>query len=188
MVGVALLWSHQEASALSYSTSGSPTQISLGDTIGSNYDQLQVLGASGTIGPSTTSIVLNTLIFTAGVNAVVPAVYNGVYSFAETVTLGTSTGNLVVPFNLNISYSDTLTIIGGTKMSFLIGSNLWTLVVNGLTIGPNPGGSETGYLTAQVSDPPATTPIPAAVVLFGSGLGGIALLYRRRRTRQVLVA
>lgn len=185
---LAVLCFHQEASALSYSTSGSPTQIGLGDTIGSSYDQLQVRGASGTIGPSTTSILLNTLVFTAGVNAIVPAVYNGVYSFAETVTLGTSTGNLVVPFNLNISYSDTLTIIGGTTMSFLVGSNLWTLVVNGLTIGPNPGGSEVGYLTAQVSDPPAATPIPAAFVLFGSGLGGIALLYRRRRSREAVVA
>src|SRR5690349_2637125 len=93
---LATLWFHQDANALSYSTSGSPTQIGLGDTIGSSYDQLQVLGASGNIGPSTTSILLNTLVFTAGVNAAVPAVYNGVYSFAETVTLGTSTGNLVV--------------------------------------------------------------------------------------------
>jgi hypothetical protein len=170
------------ANALTYSTSGSLTQISLGDTIGSPYDKLSVAGASGTIDSNPATILLNTLYFTAGLNAVVPAVYNNQFSFAESVTIGTGTGNLVIPFNLNISYSDTLTVVGGTTLSILVGTSLWNLVVNGLTIGPNPGGTQIGYLYAQVSDPRAT-PLPAALVLFGSGISAMALFGRRRKLK-----
>lgn len=182
IVGAVLVSFGSAANALTYSTSGSPTQISLGDTIGSPYDKLTVLGASGTINASPSTILLNTLNFTAGVNAVIPAVYNNMFSFSETVTIGTGSGTLVVPFNLSINYSDTLTVIGGTTLSILVGANLWNIVVNGLTIGPNPGGTQIGYLYAQVSDP-MTTPLPAALVLFGSGLGAIGLFSRRRKAR-----
>jgi hypothetical protein len=173
IAGSALLSFAPAANAVPYSTTGSSTLFSLGDAIGtaSNYDQLQVLGTTGSIDSDPTSITLNTLIFTAGYNANVPADYNNVFSFTESMTIGTGTGTLIVPFNLSINYSDTLTIVGGTTLSILVGSNIWNVVVNGLTIGPNSGGSETGYLTAQVSDPPAATPLPAALVLFGTGLG-----------------
>jgi hypothetical protein len=182
IVGAVLGSFGSAANALTYSTSGSPTQISLGDTIGSPYDKLTVLGASGTINASPSTILLNTLNFTAGVNAVIPAVYNNQFSFSETVTIGTGSGTLVVPFNLSINYSDTLTVVGGSTLSILVGANLWNIVVNGLTIGPNPGGTQIGYLYAQVSDP-MTTPLPAALVLFGSGLGAIGLFSRRRKAR-----
>jgi hypothetical protein len=172
------------AVSLDYSTLGAPTQIKLGDAIGaaSTYDWLQIQGASGKINADPSTILLNTLSFTAGVNAIVPAVYNGVYSFTETMKIGTGTGTLVVPFNLSINYSDTLTVVGGTKLSILVGANLWNIVVNALTIGPNPGGTQIGYLYAQVSDPQAT-PLPAALVLFGSGLGAIGLFSRRRKSK-----
>lgn len=175
---------------LTYSTSGAAEQFSLGNTLGiaSNYDQLQILGASGTISSDPGTILLNTLIFTAGPNAIVPAVYNNIFSFTETVTIGTGTGTLVVPFNLSINYSDTLTVVGGTTLSILVGSTLWNIVVNGLTLGPNSGGSEIGYLTAQVSDPPAATPLPAALVLFGSGLGALGLIGRRRKAKAARTA
>jgi hypothetical protein len=182
IVGAVLVSFGSAANALTYSTSGSPTQISLGDTIGSAYDKLTVLGASGTISANPSTILLNTLNFTAGVNAVIPAVYNNTFSFSETVTIGTGSGTLVVPFNLSINYSDTLTVVGGTTLSILVGANLWNIVVNGLTIGPNPGGTQIGYLYAQVSDP-MTTPLPAALVLFGSGLGAIGLFSRRKKAR-----
>jgi hypothetical protein len=171
-----------------YSTSGAQTLYSLGDTIGSGYDQLQIQGAGGTLDSATTSIVLNTLTFTAGVNAVVPATYNGLYSFSENVTIDTGSGSnsatLTVPFNLTISYSDTLTVVGGTTISIPVGSNIWNIVVNSLTIGPNPGGPITEALTAQVSDPPSATPLPAAFLLFGSGLGAMELVRRRKKARE----
>jgi hypothetical protein len=95
---------------------------------------------------------------------------------------------LVVPFNLSINTSDTLSIVGGTTLSFLVGSNVWNLVVNGLTIGPDGGGSEIGNLTAQISEHAATTPLPAALVLFGSGLGALGLFGRRRKSRASVVS
>jgi hypothetical protein len=186
LAGAVLASSAPGANALTYSTSGSATQFSLGDTLGtaSNYDILQVMGVkSGEITPTTTSITLNELIFTAGPNALVPADYNNQFSFTEKITIGTGTGTLVVPFNLSINYSDTLTIVGGTKISIPVGASIWNVVVNGLTIGPNPGGPEIGFLTAQVSDPPGTTPLPAAFLLFGSGLGTMELLRRRKKAR-----
>ena len=85
--------------------------------------------------------MLNSLSFTAGVNATVPQNYNNTYSIAETMTIGAGTSQITIPFNLNISYSDTLTIVGGTTFSFLDGSTLWQVAVNGLTLGPNAGGT-----------------------------------------------
>lgn len=177
------------AHALTYSTSGSAEQFSLGNTLGiaSNYDRLQVLGTQGTIGANTRTILLNTLVFTAGPNAIAPADYNNIFSFNERVTIGTGTGTLVVPFNLSINYSDTLTIVGGKTLSILVGGSVWNLVVNALTMGPNSGGSEIGYLTAQISDPPAATPLPAALVLFGSGLGAMGIFGRRRKAKACAV-
>jgi hypothetical protein len=193
VAGLILSSSGPVANALTYTTSGAQTQSSLGDTIGSQYDQLQIQVASGTIGSNTTSIVLNTLTFVAGVNATVPATYTNQFSFTENVTISTGsggpsgTGILTVPFNLIISSADTLTILGGTKLSIQVGSSIWNIVVNALTIGPNSGGSETLALTAQISDPPAATPLPAALLLFGSGLGAMELLRRRKKSRGAAV-
>jgi len=174
------------ANALQYTTSGSPEQFSLGDTLGlaSNYDQLIITGVTGNLPATSGQIVLNSLTFIAGVNAIVPQVYKNVFSFTETMTIGTGTGTLVVPFNLSINYSDTLTVIGGTTLSILNGTNLWKIVVNSLTIGPNPGGAMTANLTAQVSDPPVgTTPLPPALLLFATGLGAMGLFGRRRQRK-----
>jgi hypothetical protein len=173
----------------SYSTAGAPAQMSLGDTLGTGFDKLTIQAASGDITTlATSTITLNALTFTAGVNAIVPAIYNGVYSFTENVTVGGVTQVLTVPFNLSINSSDTLTIAGGTTLSFLVGANVWNLVLNGLTIGPNSGGSEVGYLTAQISDPPAATPLPAALLLFGTGLGAMGIFGRRRKLKASAVS
>jgi hypothetical protein len=195
VAGLILASSGAVANALTYTTSGAPTQVSLGDTINSPYDQLKIQGVTnGTIGSTTTSIVLNTLTFIAGVNATVPATYNNQFSFTESLTISngsggqSGTGVLTVPFNLIISYADTLTVVGGTKLSIPVGSSIWNIVVNSLTIGPNGGGSITESLTAQISDPPAATPLPAAFLLFGSGLAAMELLRRRRKAQASAVS
>jgi hypothetical protein len=190
VAGVILATSAQVASALTYTTTPS-TQIltSLGDTIGSGYDQLQIQGATGTLSANT-DIVLNTLTFTAGVNATVPATYKGVYSFSDLVTINSGPGGpsgsqtLIVPFNLTISYSDTLTVLGGSSVSVQVGSSIWNIAVNQLVMGPNPGISITESLMAHVTDPPANTPLPAAFLLFGSGLGAMEFVRRRRCQRK----
>ena len=184
VASVALVSFGPAANALTYSTSGAPGQVSLGDTLGTGYDKLDIQGASGTLGPGVNTITLNTLTFTAGVNASVPQDYNGIFSFTEVVTIGSGSGILTVPFNLSINYSDTLTIIKGATLSLLVGADLWNIVVNGLTIGPNSGGAQTANLTAEAS----ATPLPAALVLFGSGLGAMGLFGRRRKQKASAVS
>jgi hypothetical protein len=181
MAGAMLVSFGSAANALTYSTTGLATPlVSLGDTLNTQYDQLQVLGVNTTTFSPGDTILLNTLNFTAGVNATVAAVHS--YSFSESMTIGTSSGNLVVPFTLSINYSDTLKV-AATTLSILIGGNLWNLAVQALTIGPNPGGpAMTGNLYAQATEL-SQTPLPAALVLFGSGLGAMGLFGRRRKPK-----
>ena len=169
------------AHAITYSTSGTSELFSLGDQMGtsSDYDQLAVTGVSGTL--STGTITLNTLSFTAGVNAYVPATYT--YSFDETMTVsnGGGTQTLTVPFNISISTADTISILGGNSLVFAVGNSDWDITVNALTIGPNPGGTMVANLTATVVDPPVVTPLPGTLVLFVSGFGIIGLIGWRKR-------
>lgn len=181
----AVMFFAPHAYALTYTTSGlSAPLMQLGDQMGnaSPFDILVVKGAAGTF--ATGPITLNTLAFTAGVNAYVPASYN--YSFSEQLILSDGSGTtLTIPFNLNINYSDTLTIAGGSKFSFLDGGSLWQVVVNALTLGPNPGGTMYANLTAQVTDPPVSqAPLPAALPLFATGLGAMGLLGWRRKRKK----
>ena len=184
VAGSALVLFAPAAKAVSYSTSGIVTPLTgLGDTLGTGYDILSVGSYSGTL--SEGAIKLNLLSFTAGVNALVPQNYVGKYSISELITFnGGNAQTLTIPFNLSINYADTLTVIGGTTVSFLSGGSLWQIVVNGLTLGPNPGGTMTGWLTAQATDPAVSAaPLPAALPLFASGLGAMGLFgwWRRKR-------
>jgi hypothetical protein len=180
VAGAALLTFVPTANAVTFSASGAATMYGLGDTLNTQFDVLQVDAGAGSLVANTT-VQLNKLTFTAGINALVPAVNH--YTFSESVTVaGAGSQTLQVPFDLSIDYSDTLTILGGQTLSFLVGANLWTLVVNGLTLGPNPGIAQFGYLTAQVTET-AATPLPAALLLFGSGLGAMGLFGRRRKVK-----
>lgn len=166
------------SSAATFSTSGA-SEAGLGDQIGSGFDILTLQSTSGTFtGPAT--ITLNTVDFTAGINAVAPATYSNLFI---TEALAFNNGiqqQLTLPFSVSINYTDMLSIAGGT-FSFLDGDSTWQLVVNPLILGPNPGGTMSGYLTAQVSE----VPLPAALPLFASGLGGMSLLSWWRKKRKL---
>ena len=183
LAGAALVSFAPPANAVNYTTSGF-SLTSLGDTIHSGYDWLTGTSETGTLSDPST-ILLNTLSFTAGVNAYVPQYYPNL-SITETISVNSGTPQQIqIPFTLNISYQDTLTIIGGSTFSFLDGSTLWQGVVNGVTLGPNAGGTQTGYLlTARMTDPLSTAPLPAAFPLFASGLGAMGLFawWRKRKS------
>jgi hypothetical protein len=180
------------ANAVTYSTS-SLSLTGLGDQMGgaSTYDQLIVTGVSNLAFPAGNTggqITISNLQFIAGVNAYVPAINS--LSFSENMTLSDGAGTqLVIPFTLSINYQDTLTILGKT-FSFMDSGSLWQVAVNGLTIGPNPGGSMYGTLTAQVTDPPVgAAPLPAALPLFVSGLAAMGLIgWRRKRKNASTIA
>lgn len=179
------------AHAVSYTTSGFSLS-GLGDTLHTGFDYLTGTSSSGPLTNSST-IVLNALTFTAGINATVPQYYTNYYSIAETINIDNGGPQPIsIPFNLDISYSDTLTIVGGTTFSFAdAAGTLWQFVVNGLTLGPNSGGTpSTGFLTARVTDPPSPAPLPAALPLFASGLGVMGLFgwWRKRKTAATTAA
>ena len=88
---------------------------------------------------------------------------------------------LTVPFNISISTADTISILGGNSLSFAVGNSDWDIVLNALTIGPNPGGTMVADLTATVTDPLGATPLPGTLVLFASGIGIIGLIGWRRK-------
>ena len=172
------------AYALTYSTSDF-VQTSLGDTLNTQYDILAVGGLTGDFVDGQT-IYLNSISFTAGINATVPKDYNNVFSIMENISInGGAQHQLTIPFNLSISYSDTLTI-PATTLSFLDNGSLWQVVVNGLSFLPNPGGTMTGWLTAQLTDPVSQAPLPAALPLFASGLGAMGLFgwWRKRKDKR----
>lgn len=185
MAAVAVASFAPAANAVTYATSGFSLG-GLGDTIGSGYDYLAGTSVTGALsGPGT--IELNELYFTAGVNALAPQYYPNTYSIAQTMTIGSASQQISIPFSLDISYSDTLTIVGGATFSFLDAGTLWQVAVNGLTLGPNPGLTMTGSLTAQVTGV-SQAPLPAALPLFASGLGGMGLFAWWRKRKATAIA
>jgi hypothetical protein len=181
MAAVAAVSFVPTASAITYTTSGFSLEH-LGDTMATGYDYFSGDGVSQAPINSDT-IVLNSLSFTAGINATVPQYYPDKYSIVETLSVGGGAPQTItIPFTLDINYSDTLTIVG-TTFSYYTGSSLWQFVVKGFTIGPNPGGTMTASLNAQVSQ----APLPAALPLFASGLGAMGLFawWRRRKVAAI---
>lgn len=171
------------AQAASYSTSGFSLG-GLGDKLGTGYDYLTGSSISGVNFVDGQIVTLNDLSFTAGINAVDPAIYTNFYSINETITINGGTAQAIqIPFNLSINYSDTVSILP-TTMSFVDGGSTWQVAVNGLTLGPNSGGTMLYSLTAQITDPPPQAPLPAALPLFASGLGGMGLfaVWRKRKS------
>jgi len=165
MAATALLFLAPAAHAVTYTSNPSPTlQFSLDP-----LSFVSASGAAGTIG-SNQILLADLAFFTTGTD-------RGDFTDKVTISSGsgaTASGTITIPFTLSIN---SLKVIGGETLSLLVGSNLWTIVVDGFTVG-SPGSVG---LYAEVSDPPAATPLPAALVLFGSGLGAFGLFARRRR-------
>jgi len=159
----------------SYSTTGTWLD-KVGDNIGSPYDIILLSAVDGTItGPGTYG--LNRVHFIVGINSTHVDVLPGLLS--QSLTVGAVTQTLIIPFSLDINYSDTLSIFGGTTLYF----PGYKFVVNGLVLGPvGPySGSQRGRLTAEVT----AVPIPAALPLFAGSLSLLCWLARRRRVQLV---
>ena len=172
-----------EAQAAPITFTGSAVNMSgLGDTIGTQFDHLNVHA----FGPVTydiphgvpTPVTLSTFDFIVGINANVPqAGYP--YTLSVPFTIDGVAGVLSQPFTLDINTSDTLTLLTGTPTVFTLpggGTVQVTLLAQSpVTVGPV-SGTYTGHLSAQV----VMMPEPATLAV----MGGIALAgafgYRRR--------
>ena len=183
LAGAALVSFAPAANAVSYQTSGFSLS-NLGDTLGTGYDYLTGTSVTGTLSDPST-ITLNELTFTAGVNATTPQFYSNKYSIAETIKIdGGAAQPITIPFTLDINYSDTLTILATTFSFTDAAGTLWQFAVSGLQLGPNSGGlPSTGSLIARVTDPVTQAPLPAALPLFASGLSAMGLFgwWRKRK-------
>lgn len=181
------------AQAVTYSTSGSPTQSGLGWQTGYtpdvSYDKLSVQALTdGTF--STGVIKLNNVTFDVGYNAWSPWNPPGPFSFSETFTIDNDPNKsvlLTIPFTLQISYTDTL-IIGLNSSTFTVGN--YSITILPLQFIDQGNGAQTKDLLALIQEEvgAVATPLPAALPLLASSLAGMGLIGWRRKRKAKLQA
>ena len=164
-------------------TGSAVNMSSLGDAIGSQFDHLNVHA----FGPVTfdiphgvpTPVTLSEFDFIVGINANVPQA-GYMYTLSVPFIINGVSGVLSQPFILDISYSDTLTLLTGTPAVFTLpgGGQVQVTLLgqSSVTVGPV-SGTYTGHLTAQV----VMMPEPATLAVFGGIALAGALGYRRRK-------
>jgi hypothetical protein len=177
------------ANAVLMETSGATTQINLGNVYNppSGFDQLVIGGSSVTL-PLGGSVVFNQMDFIVGYNAYVPQPgYH--FSFFETVKFDGHSAGVTVPFTVDISYSDTITFVGGNTFYY----DGYKVVVDPFT-GTFPNGNNKFDLTATVSQEAHASNISGipevstwAMMLLGfAGVGFVA--YRRKSNSTFRIA
>ena len=165
------------AYADSFSTSGGSV-LSVGDQIGTLFDQIKLDPWSGTLSGSGT-YTLNPLQFIVGVNATV-ATLNNTGSFSESLTIDSQTQTLLVPYSVDINYSDTLRIIGGGILNF----SGYTVTLNSLGPITSGVGTYNSSLTATVT----AVPEPEIYAMMIAGLGMLGFVGRRRNQKTAIAA
>ncbi len=167
-----LLTAAMPAAAATYVTD-TASFTGIGDSIGSTYDIVTLNSVTGTATGAGTYLV-NTVDFTAGINASSSYVDTG--TFTNTATVDGSPFSYTVPYTISIAGTDTITIGGNT-----VYTNGVKVVYNPLTL-TSGGSTVTGDLTATVSVPePATW----AMMILGAGFAGVSL--RRRRQSAIAI-
>ena len=147
----------------------------LGDEIGSDFDKITLKGVPGSYTGYGT-YTLNHVIFDVAVNA--NTIHTVTGSFANTGTSSIGPFAYSVPYTLNISFSDTITLGGN---SYTAGGTKFT--INPLTL--NSGiGTVAGDLTFTAS----AIPEPAAWGLMIAGLGLVGSAVRRRKSARMVYA
>jgi hypothetical protein len=188
MAAAALVSFAPAANAVSYSTVGVPMVTGIGaqgSYVPSVYDQLTLDPNTGTFTTPGT-INLNWVTFTDANNSDIAHFVTG--TVHEDVTLNGFTVNVAVPYTVDINASDTLNLVGGGVYSF----GAWTLTL--LSYGPvsiYQAGTYSGWFEGLVSplSTALTTPLPAALPLFATGLGAMGLFgWRRKRKNAAAVA
>jgi PEP-CTERM motif len=165
------------AHADSFSTSGGSV-FSIGDQIGSTFDQIVLDPFSGVLNGAGT-YVLNPLHFIVGINAT-QATLNNTGSFSEMLTIGSETQTLTIPFSVDINYSDTLRILGGSTLAF----SGYTVTLNSLGPVTQGVGTYDAALTATV----AAVPEPEIYAMMMAGLGLLGWHTRRKNRKESAAA
>lgn len=205
VAGIALFGAPASAE-IAYSTSGASVQ-SLGDQLGTPYDQL-VLGAfSGQV--TGTYFELNPITFTVGVNSNSGTGYTAPVGslppISEVLTFGGVNHTVYIPYSLHIDVTDTLNIATGSyELTFpgynaplfyltkgmvfggdVIDQNYVVTLVPGsiqAEVGPTGTGTFVGALYAQITP----VPEPATWAMMILGFVGLGVLAYRRKPNVVL--
>jgi hypothetical protein len=150
------------------------------------FDKVWIAGLTSTLTP-TGSFGIASLKFDVGYNATVPANYsyanhpNQVFNIAYTDSAGDS-GTLVLPYDINISYSDTLIIHPATINLTRAG---YTLTTESLTFGPQGNTTATRFLNASITSIPTPVPEPETYSMIIAGLGLLGLVGRGKKTKAI---
>ena len=171
------------ANAQSFTTAASDSPFTnIGLEIGfqpPGYDKLSVQGQTSVLSTAGAFNIAN-LTFDVGYNATTPAFHPYASNLGQVFTIGYSDslgdqGTLTLPYDININYSDTLTIYSGTINLANAG---YTLTTQALTFGPQGNGQTTQGLVATIT--PVPEPESYAMLLAGLGLMG-AVAKRRKK-------
>ena len=174
-VSLLTLLTNADANSTFSTGSGYFTTLGLEANYPSDYDHLTVTGKTGSINGSGQYDIAS-LLFTAGYNA-----WN-IHTDTGTVSLNFSIdgtqGLLTLPYTINVSYQDTLSL-GSGLLNLISGGrsyNVSTAPAIFSNIGANVSVSHD--LIANVSVSPV--PLPASLPLMLSGLGVLGFAFRRR--------
>jgi hypothetical protein len=178
----ALLLAFASAHAATYTAAGA-NEIGIGaqPPNSSQYDILNLSSVTSSISGSGTYL-LNNVSFSVGVNCTTCPSTTG--SISETLTIGGDAQTITIPWSWSSTGpTDTINLLSNGSYSFDAG--LYTVSV--LAAGPFSAGLNNtahGVLDMVVTQ---ATPLPAALSLFATGLGGLGLLgWSRKRKAQAV--
>lgn len=170
-------------------STGGYFQNQIGDTIGSDFDKLQVIGSSGTLNLTeniSTTAVINPYVFTVGYNAGYNsgAYFSSWYQMSRWLTVESIASAISNDYRAYISSGDSLLVNDSQTITFDLGEkgllDVTSLGFSVLDVGIGDYGGDM-YATFFLHDVP-DVPEPSTLLLLGIGLGGLAVYGRRKRT------
>lgn len=172
-ISLGFLLTAAPSQAVPYITNGGLV-TGLGDRQNSGFDQLSLDAVNSDWSSGT--LLLNPLTFTVGVNSAAGDNHTDTGSFTELLTFNGATQTLIIPYSIQVSDSDTLTLNSGNAY-FFPGYEI-TLNPVSLTDG-DVNTPVTGSLTANVT----AVPEPATWAMMILGFAGVGFVAYRRKSR-----
>jgi PEP-CTERM motif len=163
-------------SAKTVTVTGGPELLSLGDTIGSQYDEFKF--DDGSFVAQLGAMNITGYDFIAGVNATIPGTATGSASFD--VSFAGLHDTIVLPFTLDVNTLDTISF-ASTTHDYFFGGHEFAFTTDAFSV--TTGGSVHGELTGSISAV-AAVPEPSTYALMLAGVAAIGFVTRRKAKGQ----